>query len=130
LLLTGLRPAIEAYHYWVARLRAIRREITYPREDIVAVRERLKKLEEAVKAVEHQLDPQQDDSWVAQYQRFAQDTRQALAESFTAVERLKADNKSDHERLAREAQQAVAQLSSDSQFLDHVREIIRFFKTA
>jgi hypothetical protein len=32
--------------------------------------------------------------------------------------------------LSREARQAIAQLTTDGQFLDHVREIIRFFKTA
>ena len=53
-----------------------------------------------------------------------------MAEYLTALEKLRADNKSDHDRLSREAQQAISQLSSDSQFLDHVREIIRFFKTA
>ncbi len=35
-----------------------------------------------------------------------------------------------HEQLSREAQNAIAQLNEDSQFLGHVREIIRFVKTA
>jgi hypothetical protein len=39
-------------------------------------------------------------------------------------------NQSEHERLGREARNAIAQLSTDAQFLDNVREIIRFFKTA
>jgi len=30
----------------------------------------------------------------------------------------------------RKSQQAIAQLSTDGQFLDNVREIIRFFKSA
>ncbi|MEM9088733.1 MAG: hypothetical protein AAGC93_08330 [Cyanobacteria bacterium P01_F01_bin.53] len=130
LLLTGLRPAIEAYRYWIARLRSIRQEITYPREDIVTVRNRLSQLENQLKTIEHQLDPKKEDSWIAQYQQFSQNTRRQLAEQLTALEKLRADNKSDHDRLSREAQQAISQLSSDSQFLDHVREIIRFVKTA
>lgn len=130
LLLTGLRPAVEAYGYWLTRLRAIRQEITYPREDIVTVRAQLKRIESQLKQVEHQLDPEREDSWPAQYQEFAQNTRRQMAEQLTALEKLRADNKSDHDRLSREAQQAVSQLSSDSQFLDHVREIIRFFKAA
>ena len=130
LLLTGLRPAIEAYRYWIARLRAIRQEITFPREDIVTVRSQLNKLEQQIEAIEHRLDPEKEDSWPAQYQQFAQNTRRQLAEQLTALEKLRADNKSDHEQLSREARQAISQLSSDSQFLDHVREIIRFFKTA
>jgi len=32
--------------------------------------------------------------------------------------------------LLREFRQAIAQLSADSQFLEQVREIIRFFKSA
>ena len=30
----------------------------------------------------------------------------------------------------REAEQAVAQISADGQVLDHVRELVRFFKSA
>lgn len=130
LLLTGLRPAIEAYRYWIARLKSIRQEITYPREDIVTVRNRIDQLESQLKTIEHRLNPEEEDSWVAQYQQFNQTTRRQLAEHLTALEQLRADNKSDHDRLSREAQQAVSQLSSDGQFLDHAREIIRFFKSA
>jgi hypothetical protein len=32
--------------------------------------------------------------------------------------------------MSREARAAVAQLSTDGQFLEHVREILRFFKSA
>ncbi|WP_158054511.1 hypothetical protein [Scytonema sp. HK-05] len=46
------------------------------------------------------------------------------------MEADRATNLTEHERLAREARGAIAQLSTDGQFLDHVREIIRFFKTA
>ena len=130
LLLTGLRPAVEAYRYWVARLQSIHQEITYPREDIVTVRSRLSQIESQLKAIEYQLDPEKEESWTARYQQFSQSTRKQLAESLTALEKLKADNTSEHNRLSREAQQAISQLSVDSQFLDNVREIIRFFKAA
>jgi hypothetical protein len=43
---------------------------------------------------------------------------------------LRATNERDHDRLSRESRQAIAQLSTDSQVLEHVREIIRFFKGA
>ncbi|MFK8183973.1 MAG: hypothetical protein AB8B99_11410 [Phormidesmis sp.] len=130
LLLTGLRPAIEAYRYWVSRLTSIRQEITYPREDIVTVRHRLSELERQLKTIEHQLDPTKEDSWTAQSQTFSQNTRRQLAEQLSAIEHLRAENKREHDRLSREAQQAISQLSTDGQFLDHAREIIRFFKTA
>lgn len=47
-----------------------------------------------------------------------------------AQETLRATNQAEHARLSCEAQQAIAQLTTDGQFLEHVREIIRFFKTA
>ena len=56
--------------------------------------------------------------------------RQNLAALSTAHENLRATNRAEHDRLARDTEHAVAQLTADSQFLDHVREIIRFYKTA
>ncbi|CDN12950.1 hypothetical protein RintRC_3814 [Richelia intracellularis] len=46
------------------------------------------------------------------------------------LEELRATNQKQHEGLSRESREAIAQLSIDGQFLDHVREIIRFLKTA
>ncbi len=46
------------------------------------------------------------------------------------LETLKVENKTEHELLARKSEEAIAQLSEDSQFLNHAREIIRFFKKA
>jgi hypothetical protein len=43
---------------------------------------------------------------------------------------LRAQNQQEHLRLSLEAKQAVAQLSEDSQFLSHVKEMIRFIKSA
>jgi hypothetical protein len=45
------------------------------------------------------------------------------------IEELRATNQIEHEGLGREARNAIAQLSVDGQFLEHVREIIRFFKS-
>ena len=46
------------------------------------------------------------------------------------LEEYQAKNTVAHEQLSREAKNAIASLSEDSQFLGHVREIIRFVKTA
>lgn len=130
LLLTFLRPAIRAYQYLAARLAMIRQEIKYPREDIVELRSRFSTLEETVKRIEDRLNPEQPYSWVAKQESYWQETRKELA-SLAAVQReLQATNQAEHDRLSREARQAIAQLTTDGQFLDHVREIIRFFKTA
>lgn len=130
LLLTVLRPAVRAYQYLAARLATIRQEFKYPREDIVELRFRFNALEETVKSIEDQLNPEQPYSWVAKQERYWEETRKEIAALAAAQRELQATNQADHERLSREARQAIAQLTTDGQFLDHVREIIRFFKTA
>ncbi|MBD2165236.1 hypothetical protein H6G04_12600 [Calothrix membranacea FACHB-236] len=130
LLLTVLRPAIRAYEYLYTRLRMIRQEWQYPREDIMELRDRFSILEEKVKSLEDRLDPENSYSIPATQQRFSEETRRDLARIAANLEELRATNQTEHERLAREARNAIAQLSTDGQFLDHVREIIRFFKTA
>ncbi|RCJ27440.1 hypothetical protein A6S26_13540 [Nostoc sp. ATCC 43529] len=130
LLLTILRPAIRAYEYLYARLTMIRQEWKYPREDIVELRDRFANLEQKVQSLEEQLNPEQSSSLPATQQRFAEETRRDLARIAANLEELRAINHTEHERLGREARNAIAQLSTDGQFLDHVREIIRFFKTA
>ncbi|MGJ5634500.1 hypothetical protein [Nostoc sp. CALU 1950] len=130
LLLTILRPAIRAYEYLYARLAMIRQEWKYPREDIFELRDRFSILEQKIQSLEDQLNPEQPYSLSATQQRFAEETRRDLARIAANVEELRATNQTEHERLGREARNAIAQLSTDGQFLDHVREIIRFFKTA
>ena len=130
LLLTILRPAIRAYEYLYARLAMIRQEWKYPREDIFELRDRFSILEQKIQSLEDQLNPEQPYSLPATQQRFSEETRRDLARIAANFEELRATNQTEHERLAREARTAIAQLSTDGQFLDHVREIIRFFKTA
>lgn len=130
LLLTILRPAIRAYEYLYARLAMIRQEFTYPREDIIELRNRFYALESKIQTLENQLDPEKPYSLPETQQRFSEETRRELARIISNLEELRATNQTEHERLSREARNAIAQLSTDGQFLDHVREIIRFFKTA
>jgi hypothetical protein len=130
LLLTALRPAVRTYEYLAARLAMIRQEFQYPREDIWELRNRFSTLEETVKRLEEQMDSEEPYSWVATQQRYQEETRKELARMAASLEELRATNEAQHERLSREARQAIAQLSTDGQFLDHVREIIRFFKEA
>ncbi|MBD2203049.1 hypothetical protein H6G33_16580 [Calothrix sp. FACHB-1219] len=130
LLLTILRPSIRAYEYLYARLAMIRQEWQYPREDIMELRDRFSALEYKVQRLEEQLDAEEADSIVAKQKRFSDETRREIARIIANLEELRATNQTEHERLSREARNAIAQLSTDGQFLDHVREIIRFFKTA
>jgi len=130
LLLTALRPAIRLYEYLAARLAMIRREFKYPREDVYQLRDRITNLEQDIRQIQPQLDPQNKQSWVAMQNRNWEESRKDVARLRASFDQLEAQNEAEHRRLAREAQQAIAQLTTDSQFLDHVREIIRFFKTA
>lgn len=130
LLLTVLRPAISAYEYLYARLLMIRQEWQYPREDISELRSRFYTLEETVKRLEEQLNPEFPYSVAATQQTYVDESRKELARLAANLEKLRATNQTEHERLSSEARQAISQLSTDGQFLDHVREIIRFFKTA
>lgn len=127
LLLTILRPAIRAYEYIYARLTMISQEWKYPREDIVELRHRFVELEQKVQVLDDQFNLEQPYSLVATQQRFGEETRRDLAKIAANLEELRATNQTEHERLSREARNAIAQLSTDGQFLDHVREIIRFF---
>jgi hypothetical protein len=130
LLLTVLRPAISAYEYLYARLRMIRQEWQYPREDINELRNRFYTLEETVRRLEEQLNPEFPYSIAANQQTYVDESRKELARLTANLENLRASNQTEHDRLSTEARQAISQLSTDGQFLDHVREIIRFFKTA
>ncbi len=129
LLLTVLRPAISAYEYISQKLNDILQEINYPREDVMELRQRFARLEESIRVISEQLDSENSYSWVAKNAQFADETRKDLSRLGASIESLRACNALEHERLSRESQQAIAQLSTDGQFLDHVREIIRFFKT-
>jgi hypothetical protein len=130
LLLTLLRPAISAYEYLYARLRMIRQAFTYPREDILELRNRFYEIEQKVQSLENKLNPEQPYSLAANHQQFSEETRREMARTVASLEELRATNQAEHERLSREARNAIAQLSTDGQFLDHVREIMRFFKSA
>ena len=130
LLLTALRPTVRAYQYLATRLARIRQTIKYPREDVVEQRERLATLEKRVKRLEEQLNPEKPGSWAATQQHQLEALRQDLSRLSGWHQELQATNQAEHQHLARESERAIAQLTEDSQFLNHVREIIRFFKTA
>ena len=130
LFLTILRPAIRGYQYLKARLSTIKKEVKYPRQDAIELRNRVKTLETAVKKLEAILDQKDPNSLVSTQQQQSQENRHQLARLKALLEEYEAKNIVSHEQLSREAKNALAQLNEDSQFLGHVREIIRFVKTA
>ena len=130
LLLTILRPATRGYQYLTARLLTIKKEVKYPREDVIELSIKVKTLETAVENLATKLDTENPDSLVSRQQQAAQESRNQLARLKALLEEYEAKNTVQHEQLSREAQNAISQLNEDSQFLGHVREIIRFVKTA
>ena len=130
LLLTILRPTIRGYQYLTTILSNFKKEIKYPREDALELRNRVKNLEREIKTIATKLDTKNPDSLVSKQQQESQENRNRLARLKALLEELQAKNTVEHEQLAREAKNAISQLNEDSQFLSHVREIIRFVKTA
>lgn len=130
LLLTILRPAIRGYQYLAARLTMIRREFLHPREDILELRSRFANLESTIKNLEANFNSNDPNSWVAIQERQQEATRRDLTRLAASLEDLSATNQAEHTKLTRDAESAIAQLTDDGKFLNHVREIIRFFKEA
>lgn len=130
LLLTFLRPTVRAYQYLAMRLAMIREQFKYPREDIVELRDRFNILETTVKRLEETLNTEYPDSWASMQHRQLEAVRSDLTRTSANLEELRSLNQAEHKRLSQEAQQAISQLTADTQFLDRVREIIRFFKSA
>ncbi len=130
LLLTVLRPIIRAYKYIANRLATIQREFRYPRQDVVKLRQDVEQLDERVKSLQTQLDTENKHSWAAQQQTNVDGLSQQLDQVRVALADYQTANQTDHLRLSRESEQAIAQITADGQFLDHVREIIRFVKNA
>ncbi|WP_068814951.1 hypothetical protein [Phormidesmis priestleyi] len=129
-LLTGLRPAVRTYRYFATRIATLREQFRYPREDVIELRSRFQQLEATVERLASQLDPDEPSSWVSIQQRQSEAIRHDLTNVAASQEDLRSTNQAEHTQLSREAKQAIAQLTTDGQFLDHVREMIRFFKTA
>ncbi|WP_341734656.1 hypothetical protein [Microcoleus sp. EPA2] len=130
LLLTLLRPGIRGYQYLAARLTMIRRQFLHPREDILELRSRFANLESTINNLEAKFNSNDPNSWVAIQERQQEATRRDLTRLAASLEDLSATNQAEHTKLAREAESAIAQLTDDGKFLNHVREIIRFFKEA
>lgn len=130
LLLMGLRPAGRAYEYLAARLASIGREVRHPRDDVLELRGRLEAVDRRLRDAEQRLDAGRAESWAA-----AVEAR--LAAGAAELERLRAAsedarraNDDAHRQLARDAEAAAARMAEDARVLNHVRELVRFFKEA
>jgi hypothetical protein len=130
LLLTLLRPVLSAYEYVAKRLRSIDQEIRVPREDAVTLRSDLRSVEQNLRELHTRLDLDDPRSWAARHQAAIEHLVQRIDRQQVALDELRSSNIADHQRLAREAEQAIARISADARFLEQVRDIIRFVKEA
>ncbi|CDM97121.1 MAG: hypothetical protein P5702_18090 [Limnospira sp. PMC 1291.21] len=130
LLLTILRPSLRGYQYLVTRLSMVRREFSYPREDVVELRNRVEVVEALLEVTKKSLDPNKSNSWASQQNQKLAFCQSEITRLAADMQTLKATNQSEHERLSRTAEKAIAQITEDGKILNNVREIIRFFKEA
>ncbi|HAT14212.1 MAG TPA: hypothetical protein DCS91_12145, partial [Microcoleaceae bacterium UBA11344] len=108
----------------------IRSQFLHPREDIVELRNRFANVESTVKNLEATFNSNDPNSWVAVQERQQEATRIELTRLAASLENLRSTNQAEHTKLERDAESAIAQLTDDGRFLNHVREILRFFKEA
>ncbi|MFY8000684.1 MAG: hypothetical protein ACOVSW_18975 [Candidatus Kapaibacteriota bacterium] len=130
LILTFVRPILRAYAYVRKRLAAIREEIIYPREDIITLKNRLEEVIASVERLEKHLDTEQEDSWASAQVQAIEEQRQKLDTLRHHLDNFTESNKLDHEKITRDAQNAMSQAMADAAIVNHVREIVRFFKEA
>ncbi len=130
LLLTLLRPAISTYEYLATRLRSMEEQFAYPRADILELRDRFTQLEYRMEQLTDQLNPEEETSWLNSQNQRWENMRQEMSKMTAALADGRASNELEHQRLAQEAKQAISQITVDGQFLEHARELIRFFKEA
>ena len=130
LLLTVLRPSVRGYQYLNRRLSSIKKEVKYPRKDAIELDNRVTEIEKTVREIETKLDTKDSTSLIGKQQTTTSENRQQINRLFALLEEERAKNSVEHERLSKKTKNAISQLNEDSQFLSHVREIIRFVKTA
>lgn len=130
LLLTVLRPALRGYEYLARRLRALHSEVRYPRDDVQALKGRVDELREELDRLERRTDPAQADSWAASLEAADNQAQASLTKLQARLQELQASNQAEHRQLARDIEHAVSQLTNDGQVIEHLRELVRFWKNA
>ncbi|MGD1900759.1 MAG: hypothetical protein ACFB9N_00765 [Geitlerinemataceae cyanobacterium] len=137
LLFTGLRPAIVFYRYLAERLQAIERTFKFPREDVLTVSERLNEVQQTlevtiarVQDLENALDPDYENSYALRQNNRITGIADELRALSVEHRQQAIESQTDRERIRNEARNAIAQITADGQFLEHVREIIRFVKSS
>ncbi|MEM1054269.1 MAG: hypothetical protein AAGI52_01985 [Bacteroidota bacterium] len=121
--LTFARPSARVYAYLTQRLRAFQRDVQHPREDIVELRAR-------VRGVEEMLDLETETAWASQLRDQFREMALSHDQLATEVEGAATANAAEHRRLEQEYRAALATVTEDRQFVEHLREIVRFVRRA
>lgn len=125
ILLTLLRPGLRAYTHVRDRLSRLTREVEIPREDAVELRRRLQELEQQlVSLTQRHADTTQHTE--GRLHRLETELTEASDKHDTLAEHVRLELV----RVERDAQNTVAQVLGDAAVVGHVRELVRFFKTA
>lgn len=130
LALTFARPAARAYEHLAERLRRMQHQVHYPREDVVELRNRVQELETQLKAINTMLDASETDSWAYSLAQQQAAVQRQLDRLDSLLAELSRSNAREHEALTRQTTQEIAKLSEDARFLNQVRELIRFVRSA
>jgi prefoldin subunit 5 len=130
LALTFLRPLQRGYEHLSYKLRNLSEQIRYPRQDVAELRDRVGELEALVKQLQTFLNVAEKDSWAYQQEQTATDLQAELTRTQAQLEEFSQQNRKEHEMLVRQSASEIAKLSEDAQFLNQVRELIRFVKSA
>ncbi|MGH9548535.1 MAG: hypothetical protein ACRD3W_04135, partial [Terriglobales bacterium] len=97
---------------------------------VLELRARTSNLEARIDQIETSLNVNSIGSFAHRINQSLLELRHKLDRLVAEQERQSDENQREHERLLREGQSAIAKISSDTQFLDHVREIVRLIKAA
>jgi len=130
LLLMGLRPAGRAYEYLAARLTSIGREVHYPRDDVISLRTHIGDMNESLSKIIDQLDMDKAESWASRIEARIATTMKMIEGMRAEASDERSRNEDAHRLLARDAEAAAARMAEDARVLNHVRELVRFFKEA
>jgi hypothetical protein len=130
LILTFVRPVVRAYEYVRKRLAAINQVILYPREDVVTLKSDVEDLKTSLKLLQEKLDPEHKDSWASEVESRFTDHAATLERIRQRIDTLQETNKLEHEKIVRDAENATSKAMADAAVVNHVREIVRFFKDA
>lgn len=127
--LTLFRPLQRGYEHLSYKLRTLSDQIHYPREDVAELREQVLTLEEQVKHLQAILNIEEKDSWAYSQVKTIIALQTALERVEMELQEAIKDNNKAHEQLTRQSALQIAKLSEDAQFLNQVRELIRFVKS-